>query len=64
MRLPARIRRDQRTGVYHFRIVFPVSLRAVIGQRERWYSLRTKDPATARILAYRLNSAYVEGEDR
>jgi integrase len=63
MRLPARIRRDNRTGVYHFRIVFPVSLRAVVGQRERWRSLRTKDPATARILAYRLNSAYVGGED-
>lgn len=41
--------REPKTGVYYCRVGVPESLRPIIGKREFKISLRTKDPAEARI---------------
>lgn len=41
-----------RHGVFYFRMAVPAALRPYIGKREVIKSLRTRDPATARKLAY------------
>lgn len=43
--------RLSRHGVYHFRLVLPVSLRAAFGKREIIHSLRTKCPRAAKLAA-------------
>ncbi|WP_186136234.1 DUF6538 domain-containing protein [Burkholderia gladioli] len=55
MRLASHLRRS-RHGVYSFRLVLPSSLQAALGQSEIKRSLATKDPATARLLAYGLSA--------
>lgn len=55
MRLPARLKRSQH-GIYYFRLVVPVPLRAALGKTELKKSLHTRDPQTARQLAYTINA--------
>ncbi|MDE0855477.1 MAG: hypothetical protein OSA97_13750, partial [Nevskia sp.] len=54
MRLASHLKRSP-LGVYYFRLIVPKSLRPLVhGQREIKRSLHTRDPATARRLAYML----------
>ncbi|MDY7779546.1 site-specific integrase [Burkholderia pseudomallei] len=55
MRLASHLRLS-RHGVYSFRLVLPASLRAALGQTEIKRSLGTKNPASARLLAYALSA--------
>lgn len=55
MRLASHLR-ISRHGVYCFRLALSAPLAALIGQREIKRSLRTKDPATARLLAYGMSA--------
>ncbi|QGA36710.1 tyrosine-type recombinase/integrase [Burkholderia glumae] len=55
MRLASHLRLS-RHGVYSFRLVLPAALRAALGQTEIKRSLGTKNPASARLLAYALSA--------
>src|SRR5690554_7677818 len=41
--------KERKTGVYYCRVGVPENIRHIIGKREFEISLRTKDPAEARI---------------
>jgi integrase len=59
MRLPHHLLRHS-SGVFHFRLVVPADLRAAIGLRIIKKSLRTRDPAVARVWAYVLGARYAQ----
>jgi integrase len=59
MRLPHHLLRHS-SGVFHFRLVVPADLRAAIGLRIIKKSLRTRDPAVARMWAYVLGARYAQ----
>jgi hypothetical protein len=46
------------SGVFHFRLMVPADLRPRLGLSVLKRSLRTRDPATARIFAYTLSARY------
>jgi len=48
------------SGVFHFRLVVPADLRAAVGLRIIKKSLRTRDPAVARMWAYVLGARYAQ----
>jgi integrase len=51
MRIPHHLRRGP-SGLFHFRIVVPVRLRAALGRTEIKQSLNTRNPREATLLAY------------
>ena len=59
MRLPHHLLRHS-SGMFHFRLVVPADLRAAIGLRIIKKSLRTRDPAVARVWAYVLGARYAQ----
>lgn len=48
------------SGVWHFRLIVPADLQALIGRRVIKKSLGTRDPVTARLWAYRLGAQYAQ----
>jgi hypothetical protein len=48
------------SGVFHFRLVVPADLRAAVGLSIIKKSLRTRDPAVARVWAYVLGARYAQ----
>jgi integrase len=53
MRLPSRLKRNARTGIYYFRLVLPQPDGT---RKEKRYSLHTREPQAARLMAYRINA--------
>ena len=54
MKLPPYVKKSPKTGALSFRLAVPHALRQAYGKREITRSLKTKDPATATVLALRL----------
>ncbi|WP_143144619.1 site-specific integrase [Luteibacter sp. UNCMF366Tsu5.1] len=59
MRLPHHLVRHP-SGIFHFRLVVPLDLRATVGLKVIKQSLRTRDPSLARGWAYLLSARYAQ----